>query len=144
MLIIPLFLALTMTPADIELAARTVWGEARSESFAGMLAVAHVIKNRVTDRHRRENTIAGVVTEPSQFSCWLDADPNKQKLESVGPNDFKYLLAMRAVLEAWTGDEDQTNGATHYHTRSMDLPYWAVGKEPSARIGEHIFYAGID
>lgn len=35
------------TFSDAELLARCIWGEARSESVEGKLAVAHVVLNRV-------------------------------------------------------------------------------------------------
>jgi spore germination cell wall hydrolase CwlJ-like protein len=103
-----------MTPADIELASRTVWGES-------------------------------VVTEPYQFSCWLTSDPNKKRLENVGPDDKHYLLAMKAVLEVLTAPEsdDPTNGAQHYHTKAIS-PSWASGKRPTLSLGNHLFYANID
>ena len=134
-----------MTPADIEIAARTVWGEARSETYQGKLAVAWVIRNRFDNRHRKENTLAGVATEPFQFSCWLDNDPNKVKLEEVSANDREYLLSMRAVLEVLTSSkkEDFTNDATHYHTKGIS-PVWASGKSPTVRVGNHLFYSNID
>ncbi len=132
-----------MTPEDVILATRTIWGEARSESYEGKVAVAWVMKNRFSGRHRRENTMAGVVTEPYQFSCWLDNDPNKDKLETVGPNDEQFLESMKAFLEAWTGTDDPTFGATHYHTASID-PNWSVGKTPVVKVGAHLFYNDID
>ncbi len=135
-------LALLMTPGDLDTAARTVWGEARGDPDS-MLAVAWVLKNRVDSRHRRENTVSGVATEPYQFSCWLDSDPNRPKLMAVGMDDKAFRLSLIAVLEAWTTEPDPTNGATHYHTAAMPPPGWAVGHMPK-RIGAHLFYVDID
>jgi len=44
---------------------------------------------------------------------------------------------------AWAGDmADTTGGATHYHTTAI-APSWAAGHEPSARIGNHVFYNSV-
>ena len=138
-------IATLLTCSDVDIAARTVWGEARSESYEGMKAVAHVLWNRYYARHRKENTLAGIATEPYQFSCWLDSDPNRAKLHQVTMSDPKFRLAWRAVLEAHeenqTGD-DPTSGAQHYKTAKA-RPKWALGHEPVAVIGRHQFYAGI-
>jgi spore germination cell wall hydrolase CwlJ-like protein len=39
--------------------------------------------------------------------------------------------------------EDRTGGATHYHARQI-RPGWAEGVNPSAVIGNHIFYQLIE
>ena len=134
-----------MTPEDILIATRTVWGEARSEPYEGKVAVMWVIRNRLEDNHRRENTLVGVVTEPYQFSCWLDNDPNKAKLEAVGPNDPMYLESMKAVVDVLTSPEesDPTKGSQHYHTKTI-LPRWAEDETPVYEVGHHLFYYDID
>ena len=135
-------------PADLEILARTVWGEARSESFEGKVAVAAVVLNRVESKHRSETTVAGAATEPYQFSCWNPNDPNSVILRQITLDDEHFRESYIAALTAMNG-EDPTNGATHYHTvkkprwaRSWP-PRWAVGKTPSAILGDHVFYSGI-
>jgi spore germination cell wall hydrolase CwlJ-like protein len=39
--------------------------------------------------------------------------------------------------------DDPTGGATHYHVRGL-LPAWAREREPSAEIGNHLFYNDVE
>lgn len=129
-------------PADLDILARTVWGEARGEPYDGQIAVAQVVLHRVASQHRRETTIAGAATEPYQFSCWLPSDPNRVQLMTITLGDRTFRVAYRAAIEA-VDAADLVEGATHYHTHEV-LPAWARGREPVAIIGRHRFYAGID
>ena len=130
---------------EIDVLARTLWGEARGEGKQGMEAVAAVILNRV--RHAANkggywwgNTIIQVCQKPFQFSCWNKADPNFRKLQSVHENDLHFATALRIARRAVLGRiEDKTNGAMHYHAAGI-LPDWAEENQPTARIGHHIFY----
>lgn len=146
-LILVLYSPMILT-ADLEILARTVWGEARSEPFEGKVAVAAVVINRVEARHRRETTIAGAATEPFQFSCWNPRDPNSVILRQITLDDKYFRESYKAALTALDG-EDPTNGATHYHTIQQPKwattwpPNWAIGEQPSAVIGDHAFYRGI-
>ena len=74
--------------------ARTVWGEARGEGQAGMVAVANVVMNRVNFARAQlggnywwGNTIMRVCQKPLQFSCWNQADPNLSQLQAVDAAD---------------------------------------------------------
>ena len=134
-----------VTLEDLLIMARTIWGEARGESPDGRLAVGWVIRNRVTQHHRREITIAGVCTEPFQFSCWLENDPNRMKLLTIDCKDDLFRLCMMSAIQALIpGGVDITHGATHYHVTNMaNPPQWAIGHSPTAIIGDHSFFKGI-
>lgn len=130
---------------DIDVMARTLWGEARSEGQQGMEAVASVILNR-TDIGKREgrywwgNTIIQVCQKPFQFSCWNKFDPNFKRIIALTQDDMHFAAALRVSRRAVLGMvKDKTGGATHYHTIDI-LPFWAKGQKPTARIGRHIFY----
>lgn len=127
---------------DVDILARTIWGEARGENREGREAVASVIMNRVADRRWSKN-VAEVCQWPWQFSAWNKGDPNRAKILAVTVSDpvFKECLAIaqRAVSGALI---DKTGGATHYHTTGI-RPNWAEEEKISARIGTHIFYRGI-
>ena len=132
---------------EIDVMARTLWGEARSETTKGMEAVAHVILNRVkqAEGHNGEywwgHDIITVCQKPYQFSCWNPADPNRPKLMAVTDKDIHFATCLRIARRAVLGQlgEDITNGADHYHTRDI-IPFWAEGQMPVARIGHHLFY----
>lgn len=132
---------------QLEIAARTVWMEARGEGLAGIVAVAWVIVNR--SRSGRwfagNNSIAGCCLFPQQFSCWNTADVNRQAM-AVLPDEDPLLVACRtAVANALAGRSlDPTRGATHYHdVRMTSPPAWAVGRVPTCQIGHHVFFAGV-
>lgn len=128
---------------DILIIARTVYGEARGEDMEGKLAVAQVIQNRYRAQHRKETTYIGVCTEPKQFSCWNPDDSNRAKLEAATPDDQIFRDCLIAALESFdTEIEDLTNGALHYHAKSIEA-YWAQGKIPCADIGKHYFYNNV-
>jgi len=136
------------TLSEVEVLARTLYGEARGEELAGIEAVASVILNRVAFAQSRGrywwgNDITSVCLKPSQFSCWNKADPNRKKLLALSPRDPAYRLCKRIAKRAVAGDlPDQTDGATHYHTHAVD-PFWARGHVPVAEIGNHLFYKNI-
>jgi spore germination cell wall hydrolase CwlJ-like protein len=136
-----------ISPEDIDIAAKTVWGEARGEGELGMQAVANVIVNRwkrEDGQFRKDDTLANTCRRKFQFSCWLPADPNLDKMARLNYADKLYRRAVVAVLEAidMLPDADITHGATHYCT--LDLtPFWAEGKTPCATIYHHKFFKDI-
>jgi len=69
--------------------AKTVWGEARGESVKGQIAVAWVIKNRADNPRWWGKTIEEVCLKKYQFSCWLESDPNKAKMDKLTEEDLK-------------------------------------------------------
>lgn len=150
-----------MTPRDIEIGARTVYGEARGETFAGRVAVAHVIMTRVlADLHGDLKPdwwgegIEGVCLKAWQFSCWNANDPNRQLIEKVTLDNPLYLecygiMAMVAArcVGRWVPVElqDNTEGATHYKVDSLPWPKdWGPLKAPCAAIGRHWFFNDLE
>lgn len=70
---------MTANEKDRDLLAWTLWGEARSETLAGQIAVAWTIRSRVNDGKAKSwwgEGYAGVCQKPYQFSCWNKNDPN--------------------------------------------------------------------
>jgi spore germination cell wall hydrolase CwlJ-like protein len=130
------------SPADI--LARTLWGEARGESVRGIEAVAAVVVNRVRRGGWWGNSVETVCRKPMQFSCWNAGDPNRAKLEQVDESDRQFRICLRIARRAIAGRvDDPTGGATHYHVRGL-LPAWAREREPSAEIGNHLFYNDVE
>lgn len=130
---------------EIDVLARTLWGEARGEGTEGMQAVASVILNRVQiargrGKHWWGNDIISVCQKPYQFSCWNRSDPNFRKLQEVDKRDLNFATAERIARRAAHGClQDKTKGATHYHAKQIN-PYWTRGERASAIVGNHIFY----
>ncbi len=134
---------------DIDILARTIYGEARGEPVRGKEAVAAVILNRVRRARRRTSywwgsDIQSVCLKPWQFSCWNDEDPNKEKLLKVTSGNSVFKTCQRVARRAVRGGlKDPTDGATHYHVRGIEPP-WARGRETCAQIGAHLFYNNIE
>lgn len=123
----------------------TVWGEARGESRLGQKAVAWVIRNRADNPRWWGNDITDVCLKKYQFSCWNHNDPNYPRLTNEATRvrpDFKAVYVVcKAVLESQSADDDPTNGANHYCTRSIaSKTAWTHGQVPVAEIGNHLFY----
>lgn len=134
---------------EVDILARTIWGEARGEGKAGMEAVAMVICNRAAVARTRGgywwgNSVIEVCLKPYQFSCWNRNDPNHQKLLSITRDDPVFETARRIAHRVLLGFiKDGTKGATHYHARSI-MPSWAKGQQPCAVIGRHVFYKLVE
>lgn len=125
--------------SELDILARTIWGEARGEGASGMAAVAAVIMNRVRSP-AWPNTIRGVVLQPWQFSMWNKGDPNGAQAMAVTEADPAFRTAL-AVAVAAMGGADPTGGANHYHADSV-VPKWASAMQKVGAIGNHIFYRG--
>ena len=126
---------------DLEVAARTVYGEARGEPPEGRLAVARVIVNRW--RADPDATLQAVCEKPHQFSCWNKNDPNEPKVRGVQWDDPNLRACLAAVLAALDPKSaDPTHGSKHYHAVGIQ-PWWAAGREPTVIIGNHAFYNSI-
>ncbi len=131
---------------EIDVLARTMWGEARGEGTTGLEAVANVVQNRVKMAEQNGgkfwwgNNIIQVCQKPYQFSCWNRSDPSFKKLQAVTEDNLYFATCLRIARRAVLGKlEDHTGGATHYHADYV-APYWAKGKTPTVTIGRHIFY----
>lgn len=133
-----------------EVAARTIWGEARGEPEAGRLAVAHVIWNRARIASARkaagkrhplfgDGTLEGVCLQPWQFSCWNANDPNRAKMEAL---TREQLAPFVAVVRRARVEPDPTKGSTHYHTAAV-APPWSKGLTPAVVIGAHRFFNNV-
>jgi N-acetylmuramoyl-L-alanine amidase len=129
-----------LSMADLETAARTVWGEARGEPAEGRLGVARVLVNRY---RAGSLSLQGVCQKPFQFSCWNKDDPNLPKLTGVTFDDPVLRDCLQAVLAALDPKSiDPTHGARHYHVAGAKA-WWAAGREPVVSIGAHDFYNDV-
>lgn len=124
-------------PTPEDLAALTIYLEARGESFAGKLAVAAVIRNRMNMRYHSDGTVKGTVLKRKQFQPWNRQQPhqflvnfNKQRMKDS-------LLAWRLVQDG----RNVVDGALlFYNPRIARTPRWAQVGHKVATIGGHEFY----
>lgn len=140
---------MTVLFADYEILARTIYGEARGETYKGKKAVAHVMINRWKSQRgqfRKDDTLATACLRHLQFTAWDAVDDagrrNLERMVSVLPSDPVFRECYRAGLEAFD-EVDFTQGATHYHTKSVS-PNWSEGKIPCFGEGRHVFYNNVD
>lgn len=98
--------------------------EARGETLEGQLWVAAVVLNRADGD---EGEICRVVAAPKQFT---DID-----LTAPPAPDFEAQAELILNGELRLPD----TGADHFH--HVDItPHWAVGMQPVAVVGDHVFY----
>lgn len=135
--------------SDLQVFAKTLWGEARGEGNLGIKGVACVIMNRVNADFGNDNKpdwwgegVRNVCLKPKQFSCWNDGDKNRPLLLAVDEKDAVYKQCLAIARRAMDGNlKDVVRGADHYFDRrSPKAPDWSVGRVPVASIKHHIFY----
>lgn len=132
---------------DIRTVAATLYGEARGEGLHGMIAVACVIRNRVSKPCWWGKDIQTVCHRPFQFSCWNPDDPNRKVLVAIEagaePKDAAAFADCVRAAELVFIDNmaDIVQGATSYCTKAVaKQTYWAQGQTPLVSIGAHNFY----
>ncbi|WP_349970916.1 cell wall hydrolase [Pseudomonas caspiana] len=144
---------MTVTERDRDILARTLWGEARGEGLAGMVAVAWSIRNRVDmDLHNDGKPdwwgegYTGVCQKAWQFSCWNKNDPNFPFLSGAEPiPPAQFAQARQAAAIVIDGKQpDPTGGATHYYSTTMPkAPDWAANAKRTLKLGRHIFFRDV-
>jgi spore germination cell wall hydrolase CwlJ-like protein len=125
--------------SDTALAAVTIWQEARGEVYAGKLAVAEVIRNRMKERYASDGTVAGTVMRPQQFSGWNSGDPNRIPSLKIDDGDRVVADCIRAWKDAMEQQTNTVKGALLYYAPALAMPGWARGCTELARIGRHVF-----
>jgi len=129
--------AFKFTHNDDILAALTIYLEARGESFAGKMAVAAVIRNRMSHKYQSDGTVKGTVLRAKQFEPWIRRTPEDL---TFNPNNRK----MQESLLAWNLVQDGRNvvdGAVlFYNPQLVRTPKWARVYQKVAKIGGHAFF----
>ncbi len=138
----------TQMMTDTEILARTVWGEARGETLAGQIAVAHTIMNRVLAPGWWGTSVRTVCLKPHQFSCWNYNDPNYPYVCGRKTISIKELDPLMDVAQSAISGvtDDPTRGANHYYStlvfKDGAPPAWAKNMKQMAVIGHHVFLKG--
>lgn len=136
--------------SDVDVLARTLWGEARGEpdTHVAMSAVAHVVLNRLRKQTWWGRNITEVCRKRYQFSCWNPGDPNLTNLLALKRGEPLFEIAIDVAECAAAApcrlSDDPTNGATHYYADTLrTVPSWAQGRSYCARIGHHLFFRDV-
>jgi|TARA_R110000751_G_C13791630_1_gene482217 spore germination cell wall hydrolase CwlJ-like protein len=126
---------------QVDILARTIWGEARGEGAQGMQAVANVVMNRANNPGWWGHDVITVCLADKQFSAWNLNDANYSKIQTVNASDASFALALQIAGRAVAGTlPDITGGATHYHTAAVN-PFWDDAMTYLGAIGRHLFYS---
>lgn len=128
---------------DVDIVARTLWGEARGEGRVGMTGVACVIRNRVRHPGRWGEDYRSVCLAPGQFQAWglWRTSLARARLLAVTGADPSFTTAIAVAVAVMAGKmPDITGGATCYYRVGTRRPGWARGLRPTCRIGHHLFF----
>lgn len=129
---------------DRQIAALTIFCEASSASQDERECIAHTIFNRIRSG-RFGKTVASVCLKRMQFSEWNGDAADNANLER-GADTPESDAVMRACLQAYDDafvSNDQTNGATHYHDKSISPPSWTIGATMTLETPKFKFYADV-
>ncbi|MDR3085750.1 MAG: spore cortex-lytic enzyme [Christensenellaceae bacterium] len=112
---------------SLNLLARLVYAEARGESYAGQVAVAAVVLNRVRSASF-PNSVSGVIYQSGAFDVVYDGQIN------LSPNE----TALRAAQDALNG-WDPSGGALYYYNPAKSTSSWIWSRRVITVIGKHRF-----
>lgn len=112
---------------NLNLLSRLVYGEARGESYAGQVAVAAVVLNRV--KHSSfPNTVSGVIYQSGAFDVVSDGQIN------LTP-DATARKAAQDAINGW----DPSYGAIYYFNPNTATNKWIWSRPMTVTIGKHRF-----
>ena len=129
--------------------AQNIYFEAANQSFAGKLAVAHVVMNRVEDL-QFPNEVCDVIYQAKTRVNWKGNEvPIRNQCQfswycdgkSDEPVDSKTWIKSLYIADlALTGQyPDITEGSLWYHADFI-YPYWADELQHVVTIDNHLFY----
>lgn len=132
---------------DLDIMARTLYGEAESGNESDARAIAHVILNRC-DYPNWPDSPAEVCLQPWQFSCWNANDPGRARIAKASGAWFETCKEI-AKLALDNRSNDPTHRSTHYYATYVKMPKWAKGKTPVYEVRHrngkaHVFFNNID
>lgn len=113
---------------------RTIYGEARNQEYAGMLAVAATVVNRAMDR-RWAGSLCSVVKQKGQFAGYWHVPKLSNAAERVAW-DFAGMAADQVTL-AYYELPEKYHSYLFFHEKTVKRFAWADYK---GRIGDHVFY----
>ncbi len=112
---------------NLNLLSRLVYGEARGEPYAGQVAVAAVVLNRVSSSSF-PNSVSGVIYQSGAFDAVSDGQIN------MNPDSTAKKAAQDAI-NGW----DPSYGAIYYFNPSTATNKWIWSRPLTVTIGKHRF-----
>lgn len=104
-----------------------IWREAQNQRLDAMIAVGHVIRNRVASPKWWGSDYPSVILKHYQFSSFNWDDPNGSKFPNGTEPSWENALV--AASDVFTGQNpDPSQGATYYFDKSLDdkPPKWST------------------
>jgi hypothetical protein len=131
---------------DLEVLARTLWGESEVDDLEDARAIAHVAVNRAA-MPNWPDTVREVCLQPMQFSCWNSNNPRRGAMMVADRKNPWFRDCWKVAETVLSGDDDPTKRSTHYHATYVK-PRWAKGKTPVYQSPwgkyNHLFFNDID
>ncbi|WP_227936815.1 cell wall hydrolase [Alkalihalobacillus deserti] len=126
-----LIIPASVSAAEKNLLARLVLAEAEGEPYAGKVAVATVVLNRVAHRDF-PNTVSGVINEVA--SGYYAFSPVKDgRINRAADSE-----SIRAVEEA-LAFRGQGSGSLFFYNPRIATNHWNASRTETIRIGNHVF-----
>ncbi|MBT8408985.1 MAG: cell wall hydrolase [Alphaproteobacteria bacterium] len=124
--------------------AEALYFEARGETTKGIFAVAEVILNRV-DSPRYPGSVCAVVYQGTgeRFRCQFTYSCDGKKEVINEPRAYSKVGKIARLMLDEKVQVELTEGATHYHTKSV-RPNWSKVFNRTTTIGYHHFYRETD
>lgn len=121
---------------DIDIVAKTIYGEARGQGIEGMKAVASVIWNRANGNISK---LKSESLKPKQFSCWNKGPVVPDKKSKV------WLECEKIAKSMYSGGFTPITTGDHYFAykgkyKVKNEPYWALNRNPVDTKGDHKFF----
>ena len=120
--------------------AEALYFEARGESVKGIFAVGEVSLNRV-EHPAYPDTVCGVIYQGTgkRFQCQFTYSCDGKKEVFNERRAYEKVGKIASLMLGGKAPLDLTEGATHYHTKSVK-PRWSRVYPRTATIGYHHFY----
>ncbi len=122
----------SITADEKDLLARIVHAEAKGEPYAGKVAVATVVLNRV-DHPEYPNTIRGVIEEISASGHYAFEPVQNGEINRAADKESK-----RAANEA-LAFRGQGQGSIFFYNPTIATNHWIATRTETIRIGQHVF-----
>lgn len=117
--------------SDKDLMARLVHAEAQGEPFAGQVAVATVILNRVKSANF-PNTVPGVIYQIANGHYAFTTVQNGRINQSADATS-------RAAVNEAIAMEGQGSGSLFFYNPKTTTNSWILSRQVTCRIGNHVF-----
>jgi len=134
---------------DMDILARTLYGECEPNNEQEARAIACVVLNRSNNPQWKMRGVAEVCLQPLQFSCWNSNDPNRARIMKAKSGPWFKICQKVAEDAVELKIKDETHGATHYYLDAIKTPKWAKNKKPCYKVAHkngtsHLFFNDID